>query len=331
MATARATSTASGLACRTSPPLGVDALWINPWYASPLADGGYDVADYRRINPAFGTVADAEALITEAHQAGIRIIADVVPNHTSEQHEWFVEALASPPGSAARARYHFRDGRGPDGSLPPNDWMSVFGGPAWTQVPDGQWYLHLFASEQPDMNWTNPEVRAEFLDVLTFWLDRGVDGFRVDVAHGLVKDAGYADLGENDAELLGSSRRLDHPHWDQDGIHEIVREWRALLNRYDGDRMMVAEAWVRPERLPLYLRPDEYHQSFNFDFLQCRWEAAAFRQVIAEASVAAAAGGLNVDVGAVEPRCDARGHPLWPTERHQLADVAGGRPARVAG
>ncbi|MEM8925242.1 MAG: glycoside hydrolase family 13 protein [Actinomycetota bacterium] len=268
--------------------LGVDALWINPWYASPLADGGYDVADYRRINPEFGTVTEAEALIAEAHQAGIRVIADVVPNHTSEEHVWFVEALAAEAGHPARARYHFRPGRGDGGELPPNDWVSVFGGPAWTRVPDGQWYLHLFDSSQPDLNWDNPEVRAEFLDVLRFWLDRGIDGFRVDVAHGLVKDPDYADLGENDAELLGSSDRADHPHWDQDGIHEIVREWRTLLDGYDGDRMMVAEAWVRPERLPLYLRPDEYHQSFNFDFLQCRWEAAPFREVIASGSAAAA-------------------------------------------
>ncbi len=271
--------------------LGVDALWINPWYLSPLADGGYDVADYRRINPRFGSVADAEALIAEAHALGIRIIADVVPNHTSIEHVWFGEAEAAEPGSAARARYHFRDGRGPDGAEPPNDWTSVFGGPAWTRVADGQWYLHLFDASQPDLNWTNPEVRAEFESVLTFWLDRGIDGFRVDVAHGLVKDPAYPDLGDDGAELLGSSKLANHPHWDQDGIHEIVRSWRALLDRYDGDRMLVAEAWVLPERLPLYLRPDEYHQSFNFDFLQCRWTADEFRTVIAESSAAATAVG----------------------------------------
>ncbi|MEM9134445.1 MAG: glycoside hydrolase family 13 protein [Actinomycetota bacterium] len=268
--------------------LGVDALWINPWYASPLADGGYDVADYRRINESYGTVEQAEALITEAHERGIRIIADVVPNHTSQEHEWFAEALAAGPGSAARARYHFLPGTGPDGEEPPNDWRSVFGGPAWSRVQDGEWYLHLFAPEQPDLNWEHPEVRSEFESVLRFWLDRGVDGFRVDVAHGLVKDPGYADLGDGGTELLASSKRLDHPHWDQDGIHEIVRSWRSLLDGYDGDRMMVAEAWVNPVRLPLYLRPDEYHQSFNFDFLQCTWTASEFREVVASATTAAA-------------------------------------------
>ncbi|MEL7158145.1 MAG: alpha-amylase family glycosyl hydrolase, partial [Actinomycetota bacterium] len=236
-------------------------------------------------------VDDAEALITEAHELGIRVIADVVPNHTSEQHEWFAEALADGPGAASRDRYHFRPGRGPDGNEPPNDWRSVFGGRAWSQVADGQWYLHLFAPEQPDLNWDHPEVRAEFEAVLRFWLDRGIDGFRVDVAHGLVKDSDYPDLGDDGTELLGSSKRLDHPHWDQDGIHEIVRSWRAVLDGYPGDRMMVAEAWVDPTRLPLYLRPDEYHQSFNFDFLQCSWRADEFRDVITSGSTAAAAVG----------------------------------------
>src|SRR5687767_14921977 len=158
--------------------LGVDAVWITPFYSSPMADGGYDVADYRTVDPLFGSNDDAKALVEDAHALGIRVIVDLVPNHTSDRHAWFRQALDAAPGSPERARYHFRDGRG---EQPPNDWESVFGGPAWTQVPDGQWYLHLFAPEQPDLNWDQPEVRDEFLDVLRFWLDLGVDGFRIDV------------------------------------------------------------------------------------------------------------------------------------------------------
>lgn len=274
--------------------LGVDAIWINPWYRSPLADGGYDVADYRQIEPRYGDVDQAARLIAEAHDHGIRVIADLVPNHTSEEHEWFAEALNAPEGDPKRGRYHFRAGQG-DG--PPNDWRSVFGGPAWsraadhrlsTNPDDEQWYLHLFAPEQPDLNWEHDEVREELLAVLRFWLDRGVDGFRIDVAHGLVKDPAFPDLGgDATSEVLASSKRADHPFWDRDGIHEIVRQWRAVLDDYD-DRMMVAEAWVRPDRLPLYLRPDEYHQSFNFDLLEAPWDATAMGGIIAEASAAAA-------------------------------------------
>ena len=268
--------------------LGIDAIWINPWYLSPLADGGYDVADYRQIEPRYGSVDEAELLIAEAHRHDIRVIADLVPNHTSEQHVWFGEAKAAAPGDPARLRYHIKDGTGPDGDQPPNDWISVFGGPAWSRLADGQWYLHLFAPEQPDLNWENPEVRAEFEDVFRFWLDRGIDGFRIDVAHGLVKDPNFPDIGADPSQVLEVTKMDDHPFWDRDGIHEIVRDWRAILDSYDGDRMMVAEAWVDPDRLPLYLRSDEYHQSFNFDFLETDWEAAPFRKVIAEASAAAA-------------------------------------------
>ncbi len=267
--------------------LGVDAIWINPWYESPLADGGYDVADYRKIEPRYGTIDQAETMITEAHGHGIKVIADLVPNHTSERHVWFQEAIAAPPGHPSRERYHIRDGKGPAGTEPPTDWLSVFGGPAWTRLDDGQWYLHLFAPEQPDLNWEHPEVRAEFLDVLRFWLDRGIDGFRIDVAHGLVKDPAFPDLDLERQQILGSPRMANHAHWDRDGLHEIVREWRAVLDQYE-DRMMVAEAWVAPHRLPLYLRPDEYHQSFNFSFLETEWDAKAFRDVIAEGAAAAA-------------------------------------------
>ncbi|GCD96734.1 glycoside hydrolase family 13 protein [Embleya hyalina] len=268
--------------------LGVDAVWLTPFYASPQADHGYDVADYRAVDPLFGTLQDADALLRDAHAHGLRVIVDLVPNHTSEAHAWFVEALAGGPGSAARERYHFRPGRGADGELPPNDWESVFGGRAWTRVPDGEWYLHLFAPEQPDLNWEHPEVHAEFEDVLRFWLDLGVDGFRIDVAHGLVKAEGLPDIGGGAGiELLGSA---ELPFFDQDGVHEIYRGWRRILDGYPGARIAVAEAWTpSPERTARYVRPDELHQAFNFHYLGTDWAAPALREVI-DASLAGAAG-----------------------------------------
>lgn len=256
--------------------LGVDAVWINPWYPSPLLDGGYDVADYRDINPRYGTLEAAEAMIAEAHELGIKIIVDLVPNHCSWDHEWFTAAVAAGPGSPERARFHFLDSA--DG--PPNNWQSVFGGSAWTQVDDGQWYLHLFDPSQPDLDWTHPEVRSEFVSILRFWLDRGADGFRVDVAHGLAKDMSYPDL-EDHVQILSSAKQPNHAHWDRDEVHEIIREWRAVLDEYD-DRMMVAEAWVAADSLPKYLRPDEYHQSFSFGLLMTEWDATAYQKSIAE-------------------------------------------------
>ncbi|HXV94429.1 MAG TPA: glycoside hydrolase family 13 protein [Pseudonocardia sp.] len=265
--------------------LGVDAVWINPWYLSPMADGGYDVADYRVVEPAFGTTEEAAALVDEAHAAGLRVLLDIVPNHTSDRHTWFTEAVAAGPGSPARDRYFFRPGRGPAGDEPPNDWRSVFGGRAWTRVtePDGspgEWYLHLFDSSQPDLNWDNPDVVAEFESVLRFWFDRGVDGFRIDVAHGLVKAGGLPDLGEDDEEILALVDRPDHPHWDRDGVHEIYRAWRRIADSYPEPRVFVAEAWVEPDRLSLYVRPDELHTAFNFDFLRTPWDAAELRRAI---------------------------------------------------
>ena len=267
--------------------LGVDAMWINPWYPSPMADAGYDVADYRDIDPAYGTLEEAQALITEAHALGIRVILDIVPNHTSDQHAWFRAALAGEP--EARQCYHFRDGRGADGELPPNNWQSVFGGPAWTRVASGplkgQWYLHLFAPGQPDLNWEHEEVRAEFEDILAFWFDRGVDGFRIDVAHGLVKAAGLPDGVSVDGEphtILQSQGR--HPAWDQDGVHDIYRGWRAVADRYAPERIFIAEAWVPSNaRLARYLRPDELHTAFQFDFLRAPWRAQILREVIDDA------------------------------------------------
>ncbi|MFF8829170.1 alpha-amylase family glycosyl hydrolase [Streptomyces sp. NPDC015131] len=255
--------------------LGVDAVWLTPFYASPQADGGYDVADYRAVDPLFGDLADADDLVRTAHELGLRVIVDIVPNHTSDRHPWFREALAG----TGRERYHFRPGRGPDGALPPNDWESVFGGPAWTRTPGGAWYLHLFAPEQPDLNWENDEVRAEFDSVMRFWLDLGVDGFRIDVAHGMVKAAGMPDIGHGEQARLIGSQRL--PFFDQDGVHEIHRAWRRLLDGYGGERIAVAEAWApSAERLALYVRPDELHQAFNFAFLNCPWDAASLRRVV---------------------------------------------------
>ncbi|MCQ8773436.1 glycoside hydrolase family 13 protein [Streptomyces telluris] len=264
--------------------LGVDAVWLTPFYASPQADGGYDVADYRAVDPLFGDLSDADDLVREAHRLGLRVIVDIVPNHTSDQHAWFRAALADRDGGPARERYHFRPGRGASGELPPNDWESVFGGPAWTRTarPDGtpgEWYLHLFAPEQPDLNWDDREVREEFESVLRFWLDLGVDGFRIDVAHGMVKAPGLPDIGLSEQAKLIGAQVL--PFFDQDGVHEIHRAWRRLLDSYPGERIGVAEAWApTSERLALYVRPDELHQAFNFQFLTCDWGAGAMRTVI---------------------------------------------------
>ncbi|WP_058044711.1 glycoside hydrolase family 13 protein [Streptomyces roseifaciens] len=264
--------------------LGVDAVWLTPFFASPQADGGYDVADYRAVDPLFGDLSDADDLVREAHRLGLRVIVDIVPNHTSDQHAWFRAALADREGGPARERYHFRPGRGTAGELPPNDWESVFGGPAWTRTarPDGtpgEWYLHLFAPEQPDLNWENREVREEFESVLRFWLDLGVDGFRIDVAHGMVKAPGLPDIGLSEQAKLIGAQVL--PFFDQDGVHEIHRAWRRLLDSYPGERIGVAEAWApTSERLALYVRPDELHQAFNFQFLTCDWGAGSMRAVI---------------------------------------------------
>ncbi|MEJ7720769.1 MAG: alpha-amylase family glycosyl hydrolase [Ilumatobacteraceae bacterium] len=237
--------------------LGVDAVWLTPFYPSPQADGGYDVADYRDVDPLFGSLDDFDGLVTDAHGLGLRAVVDIVPNHTSSAHEWFVAALASAPGSRERARYLFRNGRGEGGDEPPNDWQSRFGGPAWTRVDDaaatpGQWYLHLFDDAQPDLDWTNDEVKAEFESVLRFWLDRGVDGFRIDVAHGLAKDPAMPDLGE-----AAGHRPVDtagHPHWDRDEVHDVYRSWRSVIDEYPGAPAFVGEAWVPNPGTPRPLR-----------------------------------------------------------------------------
>ncbi|MYV46540.1 alpha-glucosidase [Streptomyces sp. SID2888] len=247
--------------------LGVEALWFSPWYLSPMKDGGYDVTDYRAIDPAFGTLADAEKLIAEAREAGIRTIVDIVPNHVSDQHPWFRAARA---GGPERELFHFRPGRGPDGELPPNDWKSEFGGPAWSRLDDGEWYLHLFAPEQPDLNWAHPTVRKEHEDVLRFWFERGVAGVRIDSAALPAKDPELPDFVEG---------RDPHPYVDRDELHDIYRSWRAIADEYDG--VFVGEVWLPDsERFARYLRPDELHTAFNFAFLSCPWDADRLRTAI---------------------------------------------------
>lgn len=259
--------------------LGVDAVWLCPFYVSPQADAGYDVADYRAVDPLFGTLADFDAMLAEAHRRSLRVIVDLVPNHTSSAHPWFTAALATASGSPERDRYIFRQGRGEAGELPPNNWTSVFGGPAWTPAGDGEWYLHLFDTRQPDLNWHNADVRAEFEAILRFWLDRGVDGFRVDVAHGLIKSDGLPDWAHSSGAIIDGGAR--GPMWDQDGVHEIYRQWRSVLREYGPDRVLVAEAWVAPaERLSRYVRADEMHQAFNFDFLTVGWNGERMRRSI---------------------------------------------------
>ena len=287
--------------------LGVDAIWLSPFYKSPNKDGGYDVSVPRDVDPRFGTLKDAEQLITSAHDQGIRVIVDLVPNHFSTEHKWFQAALRSAPGSPERSRFHFYDGRGGSGEIPPNNWNSIFGGPAWTRIKEqngepGQWYLHLFDATQADLNWNNPEVHEDFEKTLRFWLERGVDGFRIDVAHGLVKDQILKD--HRDPEGLSRALRLDVsdmkpedreallmdvPFFDREGVHDIYRNWRRVLEEFGPDRISVAEAWVHPSsRAARYVRSDELHQIFNFDFLIAPWQSdiliAAIRKTLEEVS-----------------------------------------------
>jgi alpha-glucosidase len=280
--------------------LGVDAVWLSPFYTSPQRDGGYDVSDYMDVDPRFGTLDDFDALLARAHELGLRVLVDLVPNHTSSDHPWFQDALRAAAGSRERARYLFRDGRGENGDEPPNNWTSTFGGPGWTRVtePDGspgQWYLHMFDVSQPDLDWTNAEVREELETVLRFWLDRGVDGFRIDVAHGLIKSDGLPDADVRpgfETDPTGQS-----PMWDQPAVHDIYRRWRQITDEYarpgeDADRILCAEAWVKPaDALARYVRADELHQSFNFEFLMTPWLAEHLRDTITTTLTAAEAVG----------------------------------------
>jgi alpha-glucosidase len=319
--------------------LGVNALWLSPFYPSPQKDSGYDVADPRGVDPMYGTIADVERLISDAHARSLRVIVDVVPNHMSSAHPWFTEALHAQPDSPERARFHFRDGQGALGELPPNNWASLFGGPAWSRVREesgqqagrmGQWYLHLFDSSQPDVNWTNPDIRADWLKTIAFWLDLGVDGFRVDVALGLAKDMTYPDIDDpvgfveslrfdlDDGSPAAAARRLrvaNSAFFDRDEVQDIYREWRALMNSYDGDRMAVVEAWVPPDRAARYVAPDTLHQIFGFDFLVVAWDPRDMRRLITA--------GIDGLAGVQAP-------PTWALSNHDSPRVVtrlGGGPA----
>ena len=277
--------------------LGVDAIWLSPFYRSPNRDGGYDVSDPRDVDSRFGDLTTAKELIEQTHNAGLKIIVDIVPNHFSTDHNWFKEAINSPKNSEARKRFHFYDGRGEFGEIPPNNWNSIFGGPAWTRITnenEGQWYLHLFDSTQADLNWQNLDVRRDFEITLKFWLDLGVDGFRIDVAHGLAKDEILKD--HPDPSGLTRALRLDVtdmpdeeraallsdvPFFDREGVHEIYRSWRKIFDSYPGERISVAEAWVHPSsRAARYVRSDELHQIFNFDFLIAPWNGEYLKEAI---------------------------------------------------
>ena len=264
--------------------LGVDAVWLSPFYRSPQNDAGYDVSNYVDVDPIFGALEDFDLLLDSAHQLGLRVMIDLVPNHSSDEHEWFQRALTSPKGSPERNFYHFKDGKGENGELPPNNWVSMFGGPAWTRVKDGQWYCHLFDSSQPDLNWSNPEVRSEFEKILRFWLDRGVDGFRVDQPHAMAKAAGLPDHPYVDQAGAGFIEgREAPPMWFQDEVHDIFRRWRAILDEYPGERAMCGEAYVLPLSLMAkWVRPDEFHQTFNFRFLDAGWDKEALVSAINE-------------------------------------------------
>ncbi len=289
--------------------LGVDAIWFTPWYVSPLTDGGYDVADYRRIDPQFGTLEEAEALIAEALELGIRTIVDVVPNHISDQHAWFQEALAAGPGSPQRERFWFHPGKGPGGTEAPTQWVSDFQGSTWTRTTDpdgtpGEWYLHLFAPQQPDVNWSHPDVRAEFEDVLRFWFDRGVGGIRIDSAALLIKDATLP-------EVPTAPEAGEHPHVDRDEIHDVYRSWRKVADSYPGTRVLVGEVWLADQtRFAKYLRPDEMHTAFNFDFMARPWDARELRAVHRHDARRPPTRRCPRHLGAVQPRRHAAGHPL---------------------
>lgn len=278
--------------------LGVDAIWCSPFFKSPQKDAGYDVSDYKDIDPLFGDLQDFDTLVSASKKLGIKVIVDLVPNHSSDQHELFQAALAAPEGSPERAMYIFRDGKGENGELPPNNWPSVFGGNAWTRTTNadgtpGQWYLHIFDSSQPDFDWTNPAVLDMFDDVLRFWLDRGAAGFRIDVAHGMIKRAGLPDIEVIDTTMGGAKAKDEkdmtfaeieafNPYWGQPEVHPIIRRWRKVLDEYD-DRLMAAEAWIGPlDRMAHWVRPDEYHQAFNFGYLACPWNKAEMTEVINE-------------------------------------------------
>ena len=312
--------------------LGVDAIWLSPFYPSPLLDGGYDVIDPRDVDPRLGTVDDLRGIVADSHELGLRVFVDVVPNHFSWEHPWFKAALATAPGSPEWDRFHAVRGKGPEGELPPNNWHSAFGGPAWTPIPGhaGWWYLHLFDTSQPDLNWANREIHEDFQRTLRFWFDLGVDGFRIDVAHSLVKAEGLPDgpVVDEDEVMAGSERG---PAWDQPGVHDVWREWRRVADSYDPPRVFVGEAWVATtEAQAAYTRPDELHTTFNFHFLRAFWDATVIRDVIGTSLLTSAA------VGA-PPTWVLSNHDVWrpvtrfaPWRDAHTMDIATGRRRAVA-
>lgn len=340
--------------------LGIDAVWLSPFYTSPQRDAGYDVADYCDVDPLFGNLDDFDAMQQAAHDLGIRVIIDIVPNHSSSDHAWFQQALQTAPGSAERARYMFREGKGANGELPPNNWESVFGGRAWTRITEadgapGQWYLHLFDSTQPDLDWENPWVREQFRSVLRFWLDRGVDGFRVDVAHGMIKASGLPDytppvdggsMGGGSATLepdISAEPAATPPYWAQDGVHEIYRDWHTVLAEYPGDRVLAAEAWVDPlTEVAKWVRPDEMHQAFNFAYLETPWDGPQLRRVVDDSLAAFSGVGApstwvlsNHDVVRHASRLalgaeNLQGHGIGPKTKGLPDTIVGLRRARAA-
>jgi alpha-glucosidase len=271
--------------------LGVDAVWFSPWYPSPWADGGYDVADYRNIDPLYGSLREAGAFIAGAHEHGIKVLLDLVPNHCSVSHRLFLAALAAGPGSRERELFHFRDGLGEDGAQPPNNWPSCFGGPAWTRVtePDGtpgQWYLHMFAPGQPDWNWEHPAVHAEFESTLRFWFDRGVDGFRIDVADYLYKAPGLPD---HDTDTRPAAPQ---PWKDRPETIGVYRSWRRIADSYPERKVLIGELWKNdPKEFAAYIGPDRLDAGFNFSLLTAPPEAAKVRESIMYAIGAHAATG----------------------------------------
>ncbi len=265
--------------------LSIDAVWLSPFYPSALADGGYDVDDYRSVDPKLGSLADFDEMLEKLHNVGIRVFVDIVPNHSSNLHRWFQDALKAAPGSTERNRYIFRDGKGENGELPPTNWISHFAPSAWTHesVMGGkynQWYCHLFAPEQPDFNWDNREVQEDFLTTLKFWSDRGVDGFRIDVAHMLKKDLSDPLKDIPEPRTLDSRVPGNGILFDREDVHEIYKEWRLLFNQYDPPRVAVAEAWAKPENIYKYASIDELGQAFNFDLLGAPFNADAFKNIV---------------------------------------------------
>jgi alpha-glucosidase len=268
--------------------LSIDAVWLSPFYPSALADGGYDVDDYRDVDPKIGSLDDFDEMLAALHKEGIRVFVDIVPNHSSNLHQWFKDAIASAAGSPERNRYIFRDGRGANGELPPTDWPSHFAPSAWTHESvwggaGNQWYMHWFAPEQPDWNWDNPEVEADFLTTLKFWADRGVDGFRIDVAHALKKDL-------SEPLRMRATMEYDEPQpldgkgilMDRNEVLEVYKTWRTLFNSYDPPRVAVAEANVHPSRLPLYASEETLGQSFDFRFIDASFSATDFKHCVTD-------------------------------------------------